>query len=209
LPISILFELKKDGVGLDPRVRAFDAASLDRLDTLLRSDFPAARCITPDDVRGTAATLREAVTTKGWPTLAASRGKVFFILHDEGKLRDFYVKGHPSLRGRAMFVRSEETRDDAATLVMDNPRDSDIPRLVKAGFFIRTRADGDLHTDRPGRPSRLKAAMESGAQIVSTDFPTGERQTGSGYLVEFPGGAPARVNLINGPTPLRGQTLAR
>jgi|HubBroStandDraft_6_1064221.scaffolds.fasta_scaffold68867_3 Phosphoinositide phospholipase C, Ca2+-dependent len=209
LPISFLFELKKDGVGLDPSIRAFDAASLDRLDTLLRSVFPPARSITPDDVRGTAVTLREAVTTKGWPTLAASRGKVFFMLHDEGKLRDFYVNGHPSLRGRAMFVRSEETRDDAATLVMDNPRNSDIPRLVKAGFFIRARADGDLHTDRPGRPSRLKAAMESGAQIVSTDFPTGERQAGSGYLVEFPGGAPARVNPVNGPISLRGQTLAR
>ena len=209
LPISFLFELKKDGVGLDPSIRAFDAASLDRLDSLLRTVFPAARCITPDDLRGTAATLRQAVETKGWPTLAASRGKVLFILHDEGKLRDFYVKGHPSLRGRVMFVRSDETRDDAATLVMDNPRDSDIPRLVKTGFFIRTRADGDLHTDRPGRPSRLKAAMESGAQIVSTDFPAGEPQAGSGYLVEFPGAAPCRVNPINGPTSFRGQTLAQ
>ncbi len=96
------------------------------------------RTITPDDVRGTAPTLREAVEKSGWPTLAASRGKVFFILHDEGKLRDFYDQGHASLRGRVMFVRSEEMRDDAATLVMDSPRDSDIPHLVRAGFLIRT-----------------------------------------------------------------------
>ncbi len=52
LPISFLFEMKKDGVGLDPTIRPFDAASLDRLDELLRSVFPVARCITPDDVRG-------------------------------------------------------------------------------------------------------------------------------------------------------------
>jgi hypothetical protein len=209
LPISFLFELKKDGAGFDPRIRKFDAASLDRLDDLLRSVFPASRCITPDDVRKDAATLREAVEKNGWPTLAASRGKVFFIMHDDGVLRDAYVKGHPSLRGRVMFVRSDETRDDAATLVLDDPRDPNIPRLVSAGYFIRTRADADLHTDRAGKPSRLKAALASGAQIVSTDFPTGEPQAGTGYLVEFEKGSPARVNPVNGPEALRGQTLSR
>jgi hypothetical protein len=106
LPISVLFEMKKDGVGLDPTIRPFNAASLDHLDDLLRSVFPAARCITPDDVRGNAPTLREAVEKGGWPTVAASRGTVFFTLHDEEKLRDAYVKVHPSLRGRVMFVRS-------------------------------------------------------------------------------------------------------
>jgi len=45
LPISFLFELKKDGIGFDPRIRKFDAASLDRLDDLLQSVFPASRCI--------------------------------------------------------------------------------------------------------------------------------------------------------------------
>jgi hypothetical protein len=209
LPISFLFELKKDGIGLDPTIHPFNAASLDRLDELLRSVFPAARCITPDDVRGTAPTLREAVEKGGWPTIAASRGKVFFTLHDEGKLRDAYVKGHPSLRGRVMFVRSDDSRDDAATLVLDNPRDPDIPRLVQAGFFIRTRADADLHTDQPDKPSRLKAALASGAQVVSTDFPAGEPQAGTGYIVEFPKSAPARVNPVNGPETLRGQLLSQ
>jgi hypothetical protein len=209
LPISVLFELKKDGVGLDPRIRRFDAASLDRLDDLLRSVFPAARRITPDDIRGTAATLREAVEKGGWPTLAASRGKVFFILHDEGKLRDFYTQKHPSLRGRAMFVRSDDSRDDAAVLVLDDPRDPEIPRLVSAGYFIRTRADSDLHIDRAGKTSGREAALASGAQIVSTDFPPGEPQVGNGYLVEFAKSAPARVNPINGPEALRGQTLAQ
>ncbi len=209
LPISFLFELKKDGAGFDPRIRKFDAASLDRLDDLLQSVFPASHCIRPDDVRGNAATLREGVEKHGWPTLAAGRGKVFFILHDEGPLRDAYVKGHPSLRGRVMFVRSDESREDAATLVLDDPRDPEIPRLVSAGYFIRTRADADLHTDRPGKPSRLKAALASGAQIVSTDFPTGEPQAGTGYLVEFAKSAPARVNPVNGPALLRGQTLSK
>jgi len=51
--------------------------------------------------------------------------------------------------------------------------------------------------------------LASGAQIVSTDFPTGEPQAGTGYLVEFEKGSPARVNPVNGPEALRGHTLSR
>jgi hypothetical protein len=97
----------------------------------------------------------------------------------------------------------------AAVLVLDNPRDPEIPRLVSAGYFIRTRADSDLHIDRSGKTSSREAALASGAQIVSTDFPAGEPQVGNGYMVEFAKSAAARVNPINGPEASRGQTLAQ
>ncbi len=212
LPISILFELKQEGPTLDPTVKIPDAAALDKLDHLLLSVFPRDRTITPDDVRGGADTLREGVQKGGWPTLEAARGKVFYILHDEGKERDLYTHEHPSLKGRVMFVRSDESRDDAATLVMDNPRNANIPRLVRAGYFIRTRADSGLKTKGPRPIARRTAAFTSGAQIVSTDFPPGETQPETGFVVEFPGTAPgqinpARVNPVNGPETLRGQPL--
>jgi hypothetical protein len=207
LPISFLFELKKDGPGLDRRVREVDAAALDRLDELLRSAFAPGQIITPDFVRGDAATLREAVQTTGWPSVAASRDKVFFILHDDGSKRDLYTRDHSSLRGRVMFVRSDDTRDDGATLVLDNPRSPQIPRLAKAGYFIRTRADSDLRTASPGQPARRDASLASGAQIISTDYPTGERAAESAYIVAFPSAAPARVSPVNGPEALRGQTI--
>jgi hypothetical protein len=209
LPISFLFELKQEGPGLDRTIKIPDAAALDQLDGVLLSVFPRERTITPDDVRGKAATLREAVLKSGWPTLEAARGKVFYILHDEAKERALYTHDHPSLRGRVMFVRSDESRDDAATFVMDNPRDAEIPRLVKAGYFIRTRADSGLRTKGPRPLARRTAALASGAQIVSTDFPNGEAQAGTGFVVEFDHAAPARVNPINAPEALRGQTLDR
>jgi hypothetical protein len=202
VPISFLFELKKEGPGLDPRIKQIDSASLDRLDEVLRAAFPPERRITPDDVRGKAPTLREAVTTTGWPTLAASRGKVFFILHDNAKQRELYTRDHPSLRGRQMFVRSDDKREDGAVLILDNPRAAEIPRLVRAGYFIRTRADSDLGADLARDVSRRKAAFASGAQILSSDFPSGEPQRENGYLVEFPGAAPARANPVNAPEPL-------
>jgi hypothetical protein len=209
LPISFLFELKQEGPRFDRTITIPDAAALDQLDGILRSVFPPERTITPDDVRGSARTLREAVLNSGWPTLEAARGKVFYILHDEKKERELYTHDHPSLKGRAMFVRSDENRDDAATFVMDDPRDADIPRLIKAGYFIRTRADSGLRTKGPRPVARREAAFASGAQIVSTDFPNGETQAETGFVVELDHAAPARVNPVNGPEALRGRTLER
>jgi hypothetical protein len=209
LPLSFLFELKQEGPRFDSTIKIPDAAALDQLDGVLRSVFPPERTITPDDVRGSAATLREGVQKSGWPTLAETRGKVFYILHDDKKERELYTRNHPSLKGRVMLVRSDESREDAATFVMDDPRDKDIPRLVKAGYFIRTRADSGLRTKGPRPLARRDVAFASGAQIVSTDFPSGEAQNATGFVVEFSHSAPARINPINGPEGLRGQTLGR
>ncbi|MEX2112418.1 MAG: Ca2+-dependent phosphoinositide-specific phospholipase C [Pirellulales bacterium] len=206
VPISFLFELKKEGPGLDQRIKHIDAEGFDRLDAALRVGFADGQIITPDSVRGQHATLREAVTSAGWPVLDECRGKVLFILHDNGAKRELYTDGHPSLRGRVMFVRSDESRDDGATLVLDNPRDPDIPRLARAGFFIRTRADANLKIPGSGQPARRDAAFASGAQILSTDFPSGQPDPATGYVVEFPNHAPARVNPVNGPTDL-GETV--
>jgi hypothetical protein len=207
VPISFLFELKSEGPRLDQRIKEADAEGLERLDAVLRAGFADGKIITPDDVRGQAATLREAITTAGWPRLADSRGKVLFILHDDGGKRELYTTGHPSLRGRAMFVRSDDEREDGATLVLDNPRDPDIPRLAALGYFIRTRADSGLNVRTPGQPARRDAALASGAHIVSTDFPHGEPHATTGYTVEFPAAAPARVNPVSGPEAIRGQAI--
>ncbi len=208
VPISFLFELKKEGPGLDKRIKHIDAEGFDRLDAALRSGFAAGQIITPDSVRGEHATLREAITSNGWPTLDESRGKVLFILHDNGAKRELYTEGHPSLRGRMMFVRSDETRDDGATLVLDNPRNPDIPRLVRAGYFIRTRADANLKIPGSGQPARRDAAFASGAHILSTDFPSGQPDAETGYVVEFAEQAPARVNPVNGPQGDAADTIA-
>ncbi len=207
VPISFLFELKKEGPGLDKRIKHVNAAGFDQLDEVLRAGFAAGQIITPDVVRGESQTLRDAVTTHGWPALDASRGKVLFILHDDGQQREVYSQDHPSQRGRVMFVRSDPSRDDAATLVLDNPNDPNIPRLAKAGYFIRTRADSGLRTASPSQPARRYAALASGAHILSTDFPPGQPDPATDYVVEFENHAPARVSPVNGPEDTRGKTF--
>lgn len=198
VPITFLCEMKEEGMQLDKSILDFDAKAADALDAEIRSVFGPDRLIAPDDVRGGAPTLAEAVRTRGWPALEASRGTVLFILHEDGKYRDVYVAGRPSLQGRAMFVRSAEGRPDCATLVEDTPDVERIKRLVKAGYFVRTRADGRLQPGlAPEGMTREAAALLSGAQIVSTDDPPGEPDARTGRTVALPGGAAARANPVN------------
>lgn len=197
VPISFLCEIKEEGRPLDKSILDFDSSAADRLDAEIRSVFDDAHLITPDQVRGSATTLNEAVKTKGWPLLDDSRGKVFFILHEDGPYRDVYVKDRPSLEGRAMFVRSSEGRPDCATLVEDTPNVERVQRLVREGYWIRTRADGGL---RPGLApegmTRADAALASGAHIISTDHPAGQPHPKTGATIGLPGGVSAVCNSV-------------
>jgi len=209
LPISFLCELKAEGPKLDRTIKEVDAEGFEKLDAAIRAAFPDKHLLTPDDVRGEEETLRAAVNKQGWPKVADCRGRVFFILHDDGRKRELYSAGHPSQRGRAMFVRSDDSREDCATMVMDSPNDAKIPKMVERGYFVRTRADSGLKPDAPGKPSKRDKGFASGAHIISTDFPAGEPHGETGYTVQFADQAPARVNPINGPEALRGKTVAK
>jgi hypothetical protein len=84
----------------------YDARAYDTLDAEIRSVFGPDRLITPDDVRGTAKTLRAGALAGGWPTLEAARGKVFFALDESPAKVKAYMRGHESLEGLPVFVNS-------------------------------------------------------------------------------------------------------
>ncbi len=88
---------------------------------------------------------------------------------------------------------------DAAFIKINNPMGENeeiIRGYVEAGYIIRTRADGDLIEPRQGDTTRLEAALRSGAQFISTDFPAPGRW---GYQAVLPGAEnlPARCNPVN------------
>ena len=209
MPISFLFELKSEGPGLDKRIKHVDAAGLDQLDGVLQSGFADGQIITPDMVARRIANASRCRHRPRLANLEASRGKVLFILHDDGQQRDLYTEQHPSLRGRLMFVRSDERRDDGATLVLDDADDPNIPRLAKLGFYIRTRADSGLRVAPPSQPARRDAAFASGADIISTDYPPGQPDTATGYVVEFENQAPARFSPVQLPRVATREAVCR
>ncbi|HEY5013989.1 MAG TPA: phosphatidylinositol-specific phospholipase C1-like protein [Acidimicrobiia bacterium] len=205
LPIAILVEAKDDPT-LDPLHMGFvvppplTTADFDALDAEIRSVFPPGEMITPDDVRGRHATLEQAVRSgTGWPTLAAARGKVFFLLDQAGQSKT-YLTGHPGLRGRVIFTNSAPGRPDAAFVEMNDPNGKNLVRireLVREGYLVRTRADADTVEARSNATTTRDNAIASGAQFVSTDYPAPDKAPFSPYVVTLPGDRAWRCNPVN------------
>ena len=205
VPIGILVELKQDEVPvpLDLFVEPdpWTVEDMDALDAEIRSVFPPEQIIAPDDVRGTHDTLRDAITTDGWPTLGESRGKVMFHLDNTGSHRTDYTAGHPSLRDRIMFVSAPTDAPEAGFVKHNSPNEASIRALVEQGFIVRTRADSDTIEARENDTTNRDAALASGAQYVSTDYPMPDMGYGfdTDYVVQIPGGTPARCNPVVAP----------
>lgn len=75
LPLLILLNLKEGGLNVPGAVVAarFDAKAMDAVDAEILAVFSASDLITPDDVQGRHATLRQAVAAGAWPSLKAAR----------------------------------------------------------------------------------------------------------------------------------------
>ncbi|MCP4644047.1 MAG: hypothetical protein GY851_26630 [bacterium] len=199
VPVIVLVELKDEPISqVATPILPFDKAAIDQVDREIRQVLNEKRLLTPDDVRGDAATLSDAIHTDGWPLLEEVRGTVMLVLHARGAHARHYTAGSPSLEGRAMFIESRVGTPYASVFIRNDPRDPGIPELVKQGYIVRTRADSDLRQAAANNTARRDAAFPSGAHIVSTDFPPGEAHADTGYVVALPGGACARPNPVNG-----------
>lgn len=203
LPITVLVEAKDEAIP-DPLNLGFaiplpfGAEALDRIDAEVRSVFTDDRLILPDHVRGDAATLENAILTNGWPPLSWARGRIMFALDNGGDIREQYVQGHPSLAGRVLFTDSAPGSPEAAFMKKNNPLSppGEIAALVEQGYIVRTRADSDTRQSRENDYTQAEAALASGAQLVSTDYPVPNPEF-SDYQVTIPGGKIARCNPVN------------
>lgn len=174
----------------------------DQFDQEIQSVWPRARMLTPDDVRGTHAGLREAVTTDGWPTLGQGRGKLVVIIMDENGHGAWYRKGHPQYAGRMAFVFGPEDATDTAAVQYDNVRTPDdvtaVQALVKQGFLVRSFADRSDQANHTDDKAVQQLSLQSGAQMLTTDFPVSKPRA-PGFTFEIPGGTPSRCNPVNAP----------
>lgn len=156
-------------------VEEFDI--LEEIETEIASTWTADRRITPAEVQGDADSLREAVTTTGWPTLEESRGKVLFVLLDKTEIRDLYLERNPTLANRSMFAIVDESHDLASVISFTNPisHGDRLRNASEAGFMVRTRPDAATVEAQQMNYSRFEAALESGAHFLSTDYPGSDR----------------------------------
>ena len=86
-----------------------------------------------------------------------------------------------------------------------------IQQLVRDGYLVRTRSDVPLATVTSGDTSMLDAALASGAQLISTDFPEVgmSARYDSDFVAQLPEGGTARCNPVNAPRRCRDDRLER
>ncbi len=202
-PILMMINPKSSGIPWVGAVKVLPWVkdSFNRMDAEIRTVFSENQLITPDDVRGAHATLREAVLAGGWPKLGLARGKIIFTMDLSPEENAPYAEGHPSLEGRVAFMTTFPDAPEAAYFTMNEP-DQDfalIQSRVRQGFLIRTRADADTKEARAGTTVRRDAAIASGAQFISTDYLWPDPRFGTGYTASLPDGATTRCNPLNAP----------
>ena len=201
LPIFILVETKEGTVHEIPDAPVavpFTAELFDQLDAEIRSVFKPGEFITPDEVRGKYETLNAAVKAGSWPTLEKARGRVIFLM-DQRHVESIYTENHPSLRGRILFTNAEPGLPDAAFTEQNDGTRATIDDLVKQGYLVRTRTDEGTEQARTNDTTHRDLALSSGAQMLSTDYPTSEPSQWTSYSVGLPGNLVARCNPLNKP----------
>lgn len=191
-PVFVLLEPKfndraKALAGATP-VAPFDARAFAEMDASILAVLGRERVFAPDDLRAGAATLEAAARAGQWPTLQQASGKFVFLMIVPGmNLGMFapYLQGHPNLEGRMAFVQGRPGMDHAAFLMIDNAltRGSEIRQRVGEGYLVRSRADIDTGEARTNDGRRREAALASGAQIISTDYPFAPNIFGNDYVV--------------------------
>lgn len=197
-PVFITLEAKDDSIKrkgfTQPEV--FTSKTFDELDAVIIQNLGKEHILSPDDVRGKYKTLEEAVLAKNWPKLSQAKGKFLFVLDAKDRKRATYIQGHPSLKGRVLFANAEPGTPEAGCMIRNNPKDEQIPELVKKGYLIRTRADSDTRQARKNDWSDFEAACKSGAQIITTDYYKKSTHFKSDYAISFADGKYFRANPL-------------
>ena len=191
-------------VQIEPKGTAFPDgeegdARFDILDAEIRAVFPDELLILPDAVQGEAATLREAVTGGGWPTLGEVRGKTLFFLNCGRDTCVRYAGDGAGLSGRVIFADARDDDPWAAVRIINGGGDA-ARTAVEAGFIVRSRAismPAALEQTEAELQAELDAVLATGAHIVSTDVP--EPREDVALHVEMPGGTPSRCNPVTAP----------
>lgn len=183
-PIFVLLELKSQSFSPATVPLPWTSEAIEGLEKSILEVFSRDRILTPDDIRAGRPTLRDAVKGIGWPTLAESRGKIVFLLDNEGEQRSTYLAKSEILENRLLFASVPATHPAAAWMKRNDPIGSydEIVALVDQGFLVRTRADSGTIESRTNNTKRRDLAIKSGAQLISTDYPEPDTRFSDYYV---------------------------
>ena len=195
LPIFVSLNLKTSPIDLlgSTTPLPFDKTGYLNLHHDLESALGLENLVTPSEVQKDSRSLRERITTFGWPDLSELRGRFIFLIDEPVKKLPGYLEDFRKDE-RLLFLSVPSDHDQAAILVMNDPLKAfdDIRARVAEGFLVRTRADANTVEARSADDTRMRAAFASGAHFISTDYYVPDERLESDYRVRFPEGGYAR-----------------
>lgn len=186
LPITVIIEPKKVFIP-NKNMHYFDCDYANELGEQAREIF-GETLITPSDMMGNHASLKEMREANDWMTLNQTRGHVMILLHDT-TITENYIKQDPTIKSQVMFpmLRYDgRDRDCASFLLINKAKDiqSQSAEVLSKNLIVRTRSDNYGSY----KQSESEIALNSGAQIVSTDYPPKVDLTKAKHCVTFNGG---------------------
>lgn len=161
------------------RAIPFDSLAYLQIDEQIMRIFGNERLLTPAMLRDTFTTTRARLTTVGWPRLNDVLGKVIFIFDGNG---DAYKK---YTRENLAFVYGNPNDAETAFVIRNNPigYEAEISTLTNT-YIVRTRTDVETIQARNNDYTMFNAAIQSRAQILSTDYYTPDLKIGR-YVVSI------------------------
>ncbi|MDR0845454.1 MAG: hypothetical protein LBN71_09545 [Tannerella sp.] len=175
-PIITLIEFKDDWTFLDPKIRKIGDTEFSDFDRILKEVFGDKLYRPADFLAATGANSISEAVRKGWPTIESMMGKFIFIVHSGDFAKRYYAMD-TTLTGQQMFIAGGADALSASFILHNNPNVAEIRALIDKGFIVRTRMDENLVRD----DERMRRAMDSGAQILSSDFTISRADSNAPY----------------------------
>jgi hypothetical protein len=171
-PITVFVDMKRDVFeeGSTRSPSAFDARVRKHLDDawIFKPDNLVTRCFGPY----TAHTLRDAVETCGWPTLADLRGKFIVVLTGGESKADTYVSNGAVARSRAAFVSRKEywyAKHYQVFFNLTQKKASEAFYAQADGFVTRMYHEGTIGAGGINSESDLRVALANNVNFIATD----------------------------------------
>ncbi len=194
LPITILIEPK--GIFLPLKdMKYFNLEYVKEFDSMLRETL-GDKLFTPADMLRDYASFAEMRKADDWCKVRDMLGKVVILLH-EGDVTEDYIAIDPSIKTQAMFpvLREKDIDRDCTSFILSNKPNELLEineEVIKEKkIMVRTRADKFTDLDE----ERRAQAFESGANIISTDYPVRTDLKEDSYYISFGGYTTVRRNL--------------
>jgi len=183
IPIHIMLQIRNQFSFYTYKFQTMTKERLVAMDALIEEVFGDA-VITPGQIKGSYATLNEAVKAQAWPKVKDSLGKVYFtILFDKPKIEKNYLDIDPTFATQQafVFIHPKDTPNSYSSFILaDSPFEEGLADLIDQGYILRTRIDEQFDHST----ERFQASIILGSTILSTDYPQGN-QYEDGYVCKL------------------------